>query len=111
MVTFTQGPATLMRHILRYSSNGHDIAPDWTSSRTLSVTILDQPRTAWLLTNNMTTVLVVEVDEIMLHIVGPEEYLTGSLLNLLPQLTWTPPGRIPFTMSTFGPKDRILVLP
>jgi hypothetical protein len=85
-VTVTQGPRSLMRHVLRYQSS----AQGWTSSQSIAVTIAGQPRTAWLLANDSAAALVIEIDDLLLHITGPAGYLQGPVLERLPQMVWTP---------------------
>ncbi len=92
-VRLTQGPSEVLRHVLRYQYFAEDegqIAP-WSSSQRIAVTIAGQERDAWLLQNDANAVLVVEVDDLVLHFKGPQTYLTGPLLEQLPQLQWTMP--------------------
>jgi hypothetical protein len=85
-VTVTQGPRLLMRHILRYQSAQHG----WTESHALSVTIAGRDHTAWRLSDSRTAVLVLEVDDLLVHIAGPIDFLEGPVLDHLPQLVWLP---------------------
>ncbi|HEY0601741.1 MAG TPA: hypothetical protein VGD58_02460 [Herpetosiphonaceae bacterium] len=85
-VTITQGPSSLLRHILRYQST----AQSWTSSQPIEVTIAGQPRTAWLLSNDTSAALVIEIDDLLVHIAAPIGYLQGPILERLPQLSWAP---------------------
>jgi hypothetical protein len=84
-VTITQGPSSLLRHILRYQST----AQSWTSSQPIEVTIAEQQRTAWLLANDTSAALVFEIDDLLVHIAAPVGYLQGPILERLPQLSWT----------------------
>lgn len=85
-VTITQGPRNLMRHILRYQSS----AQSWTNSQPIEVAIAGQPRTAWLLSNDTSAALVIEIDDLLVHISAPIGYLQGPILERLPQLSWMP---------------------
>jgi hypothetical protein len=88
---FTQAPRNVLRHVLRQQSRDFDASEStaWKSSRAIPVTIAGKQREAWLLRGEPETVLVVEVDDLALHFSGPIDYLTGPLIELLPQLEWT----------------------
>lgn len=90
-VMVTQGSKDLMTHILRYSemSRGADAMP-WTSSTALTVNINGTDHAAWLLAHNEVAVLVIELDDRMVHIMGLRSYLEGPLIPLLSHLTATP---------------------
>jgi len=86
-VRVTQGPRKLFSHMFRYSSrSGYRGRQVWDRSELLRVQILGQTRDAWLLQNQTDAVLVIEIDDLMLHIAAPAEFLRGPLLDLLPQL-------------------------
>ncbi|HEX6287827.1 MAG TPA: hypothetical protein VFZ66_01480 [Herpetosiphonaceae bacterium] len=85
-ITITQGPHDLMRHILRYQTS----VQSWSSSRAIPVTIAGESQTAWLLSNDNAAALVIEVDDLLVHIAGPIGYLQGPLIDRLPNLVWTP---------------------
>lgn len=85
-ITITQGPRNLMRHILRYQSS----AQSWTNSQPIEVTIAGQSQTAWLLSNDTSAALVIEIDDLLVHISAPIDYLQGPILERLPQLSWMP---------------------
>ncbi len=93
-VRLTQGPSDVLRHVLRYQflANDDRQIAQWSSSQRIPVTIAGRARDAWLLQNDANAVLVVEVDDLLLHFKGPQPYLTGPLLEQLPQLQWTMPA-------------------
>lgn len=92
-IRITQGPAKLLKHILRYPPLTQERSVvGWTRSEQLEVEVAGQRRDAWLLQNGQAAVLVVEVDDQLLHIVGPPDYLRGPLLDLLPQMVWSDLG-------------------
>gem|GEM_PF-2196788 len=92
-LTVTQGPTRLLRNLLRYSASPRSRAGlPWTTSRELRVTIRGTLRDAWLLQDEQFASLVVEVDELILHIVGPADYLSDPLRQHLPSLVWSTPG-------------------
>ncbi len=88
---FTQAPRTVLRHVLRdlYNVDQSGLGAAWTSSRSIPVTVAGEQREAWLLQGEPSAVLVVEIDELALHFSGPIDFLTGPLVELLPQLEWT----------------------
>ena len=55
----------------------------------MKLVVAGQQRTAWLLQSDLMTVLVVEVDDLLLHISTPDAaYLKGPLLAELSKLEW-----------------------
>ena len=93
-ITLTQGPAWLVRNILRFPparARGVTTSGGWTESRSLPVTIDGQTYTAWLLQNDEIGALVIETPDVMLHITGRTSYLAGPLLDELPKLVWQVP--------------------
>jgi hypothetical protein len=86
-LTVRQGSPALLRHALRNRALNPSSA--WTSSRALPVTIAGQEHTAWLLEGASSTMLVVEVDDVLLIFSGTStDFLTGPLLEALPKLEW-----------------------
>lgn len=84
-VTLTVGPASLMRTLLRYPPQGMG----WTQSERLPVVMKGSAREAWLLQDMRgSAVLIVEVDNTLVHIAGPADFLRGALLDELPKLVW-----------------------
>jgi len=89
-VTIRQGPRDLLRYMLRYNRPLPGFLPDTRiDSKAVPVTIAGEQRTAWLLRNTRSTVLVVEVDEVLLHITSPDTgYLEGTIAERLAKLEW-----------------------
>lgn len=84
IITLTQGPSNMMRHVLRYSVQDAD--QHWTSSERLSTTIAGVPRDAWLLRNTTQSVLVVDLDDVLLHFAADEPVLRDFVVAHLPDL-------------------------
>lgn len=92
-VRLSQGPRHVLRHVLRnqyFPGDSWQVAP-WSSSQRFPVTLAGQNRDAWLLQNNGSGVLIVEVDDVLLHFSAPVPYLAGPLLEQLSQLQWAEP--------------------
>jgi hypothetical protein len=89
-VTIRQGPRAFLRHNLRHNTaNAGEAQGLWLSSKPLKATIAGQQHTAWLLESASSTALVVEVDDLLLHITSPDTaYLEGSVLAELSKLEW-----------------------
>ncbi len=89
----TQGPKRLLRHILRFPATPTNLpGSGWTSSRQIPIRVLrvrETPFVAWLLQDDETAVLVFEVDDLMVHIAGPPDYLKNELPNQLQTLVWS----------------------
>lgn len=89
-VIVRQGPRDILRHVLRYGSREQE--PDairWNSSTPLTATIDGQPREAWLIDTDASKALLVEVDDVLLHISGPSaDELRNVTLPMLPRLAW-----------------------
>jgi hypothetical protein len=90
-VTIRQGSRGLLRHILKYQSHygRFDSASAWTSSEPVEVSIARQSHTAWLLEGSTNSALVMEIDDLLLHISSTStSYLKGTVLMQLPNLEW-----------------------
>ncbi len=89
-ITIRQGPRDLLQHVLRYQSRamlGETLT--WDASRPVAVTIAGQQRAGWLITHQFQTVLVVEVDDVLLYITSePGIDLAGPFLTQLAALEW-----------------------
>ncbi|WP_026369502.1 hypothetical protein [Kallotenue papyrolyticum] len=86
-VTVRQGNATLLRHILRRVAVLE--APSERVSRPLAVTLGGAPATAWLIETLPRPVLIVERDNLLLHISGPDaETLATIVADQLARMTW-----------------------
>jgi hypothetical protein len=86
-IVVRQGTAPLLRYVLRYESLGYDGSPGWNQSRAVPVFLGGQERTAWLLEDTNDMALVVEIDDVIVHISGWDKaYIEGALLDALPQL-------------------------
>lgn len=89
-VTIRQGSRRLLRHLLRHRQPEIDRLgqPDQTS-KPLTVTIAGEPRTVWLLDEQPMPALVVEIDQMLLHVSGVSvEVLETEIAPLLAQLQW-----------------------
>jgi hypothetical protein len=87
-----QGPRLLLRHVLRHNPLIRNPGQDqiWDSSTSIPVMIDGKQRTAWLIKDTFDLQsLVVEVDDILLHITGVDRnYLEQKVPALLSQMTW-----------------------
>jgi len=95
-ITVRQGPRTLLRAVLR-QSGGFFNAPYSSSSpestqqsEQVQVTIANEQYDAWLLRGATGATLIVEIDDMLVHITGPADYVGGVLLEQLPALEWEP---------------------
>ena len=92
VITVRQGPRALLRYLLRRSGGAYEAGYGFDTSRVtskrLEVTITNEQHEAWLLRNSSSSVLIVEVDDVLLYIQAPEVYLDGVLLEQLPALQW-----------------------
>lgn len=93
-ITILQGPRDLLRHILRHRPVAFNMASLYgQTSKQLDVTIAGQPQSIWLLDELPTPSLVVEVDQTLLYITGPNAItLEREIAPLLAQLTWVEAG-------------------
>jgi hypothetical protein len=91
-VTIWQGPRSLLRRSLRYSARRTTgVTQIWTASTQVNVVLAGQQRSAWLLENPVASALVVEIDDLLAYITGPNlEYLQSTLLDQIPKLEWIP---------------------
>lgn len=88
-VQVAQGPRLWLRYLLRYrTANDNASPPPWDRSARLAVTILGQPREAWLLEQADSGALVIELNDRLIHISGPTALLKDTIVPLLPQLQW-----------------------
>lgn len=86
-VTVRQGNATLLRHILRRVAALE--APTERASRPLTVMLDGTPATAWLIETAPRPVLIVERDNLLLHISGPDAAtLATTVAEALADLQW-----------------------
>lgn len=92
-VVVRQGPRNLLRHMLRYRyALSQDRERIWSASKALSATIAGEQRTVWLLETTNQAMLVFEIDDLLVHITGPDAgALEQSVLKALPKLAWAAP--------------------
>lgn len=96
-VTVTQGPRALLRLMLRQTDGSlgafaYTPAPIQGSER-VQVTIAGAQHDAWVLHTAVQASLVVEIDDVLLDITGPPDYVGGVVLQRLPALKWEPVQR------------------
>ncbi|HEX6292122.1 MAG TPA: hypothetical protein VFZ66_23240 [Herpetosiphonaceae bacterium] len=91
-VIVRQGSSALLRHMLRHQvafSSGQTLT--WKSSEALSASIAGEQRTVWLLEAETMTALVFEVDDLLVHVSGPDAAtLKSAVLPQLSKLEWSP---------------------
>jgi hypothetical protein len=90
-VTVRQGPRNFLRHMLRYRSA---LMPgrgeSWTLSKSFSVPIAGEQRTVWLLATPISDALVFEIDDLLVHVSGPDAAtLERVTLPELSKLEWS----------------------
>jgi hypothetical protein len=93
-IVITQGPRKLVRHILRYprpAPGGG--AQTWTRSERHAISVQGRQRDGWLLYDDQFSAFVFEVPErdLMVHLVGPRDFLRTALPERLSQLIWNIP--------------------
>jgi hypothetical protein len=95
-IRVTHGPADLMRHLLRYQVHTNESFGNvaWQRSEPVRVTIDGELREGWLLQTRQQGALVVEIDNTLLHLSGPYEFLNGPFLDRLAELQWIDRGTI-----------------
>lgn len=93
-VVLRQGPASLLRYNLRTQGGlglSNDGSQHRTSSKSLSATIAGESRTVWLLETSNQAMLVFEIDNLLVHILGSDaDLLEQSVLPALSKLEWAP---------------------
>jgi hypothetical protein len=89
-VEVTQGPRALLRHILRQPRYDKPLGgPTFPVSQPIEVTIAGAQQHAWILRSaSAEAALVVELDDLLLHIKANDAYLSGVLLEHVPALQW-----------------------
>ncbi len=89
-VEVTQGPRALLRHVLRRPRYDQPLpGTTFPASQPIEVTIAGAQYQAWILRNSSGgSALVVELDDVLLHIKANDAYLTGVVLEHLPALHW-----------------------
>lgn len=98
VITLTQGPRALLRMMLRqtdgasgtFTSAAYGSTPSPQYSKQVQVTIAGEPHDAWLLPTPTEAALVVEINDVLVYISGPANYVDGVLLEQLPALKWEP---------------------
>jgi hypothetical protein len=62
----------------------------WTSSKSFSAPIAGEQRTVWLLTTPLSAALVFEIDDLLVHVSGPDaQTLERVTLPELSKLEWS----------------------
>lgn len=94
-VVLRQGPRNILRYNVRTQGPlglSGDRDQNQTPSKALSAMIAGEQRTVWLLETNTQAMLVFEIDDLLVHILGPDaELLEQSVLPALSRLEWAPP--------------------
>jgi hypothetical protein len=109
LVAVTQGPRALLRYLLQRTDGAVNTFVDSFSgyqyaeqSEGIQVTIAGEQHDAWLLRGASQGALVVEIDDMLLHISGSADYVGGVMLEQLLALEWEP---VVLTQGGGGPLE------